>query len=240
MRLPLKFLPRMSQLIADAVGAAIMLGFGVDFFSDYASPANFARYSGFFAWFRANPLDLPFMLGSIALLLFGLGWLAVAVINLVSNAPFNYLIVDRTGITYRNFWRENRYAWTNLGPIQPLRITAWQGRSSQRRDWIVADAAGAEKIYGAAPFWSNAADTLRIPARVYLGGGVLIGTLELAASDAAGWLEALRQRAREGQLDAADIPPPPAAFRAPIALADTLEAPATPSRAENRGVTNGE
>jgi hypothetical protein len=217
MRLPLKFLPRMSQLIADVVGGAIMLGFGLAFFSDYAAPADIDRYNGFLGWLRVNWADLPFMLASILLLLFGLAWLTVAVINLASNSPFNHLIVDRTGITYRNFWRENRYPWANLGLIQPLRFSAWQGRSSQRRNWIVADASGEDKVYGSAPFWSNPTDTLRIPANVYLGGGLMIGTLELATSDAARWLEELRQRARDGGLDT-DIPPPPGAFRAPIEI----------------------
>ena len=236
MHLPLKFLPRMSQLIADVIGGMIMLGFGISFFSDYASPVDFERYHGFFAWLRANPLDLPFMLGSIALLLFGLGWFTVAVINLVSNSPFNHLIVDRDGIIYRNFWRENRYLWKALGPIQPQRLSAWQGRSSQRRDWVVADASGAAKVYGSAPFWSNATDTLRIPANVYLGGGLLIGTLDLATNDAAGWLEELRQRARDGHLETADIPPPPSAFRTPIEIEAVPAAPLTP----NRGATNRE
>jgi hypothetical protein len=221
MRLPLKFLPRMSQLIADAVGALIMLAFGVTFFSDYAAPGNFARYRGFLDWLRANPLDPPFLVASTVLLLFGLAWSAVAVLNLVSNSPFNYLLIDRTGITYRNVWRENRYSWQDLGPIHPLRLSPWQGRSSQRRDWIVADAAGAERVYGHAPFWSNPAHTLRIPAGVYLGGGILIGTLELATSDAAKWLEELRQLAREGRLDTGVIQPPPDAFRPPMEIVET-------------------
>jgi hypothetical protein len=231
MRLPLKFLPRMSQLIADVVGGAIMLGFGLAFFSDYATPADLDRYNGFLGWLRVNWAELPFMVASILLLLFGLAWFTVAAINLVSGSPFNYLIVDRTGITYRNFWRENRYSWNNLGLIQPLRFTAWQGRSSQRRNWIVADASGDDKVYGSAPFWSNPSDTLRIPANVYLGGGLLIGSLELSTNDAARWLEDLRQRVRDGELDASDIPPPPDTFRAPI----ELDAVGATGRAIDRG-----
>jgi hypothetical protein len=219
MRLPLKFLPRKSQLILDVIGSLILLGFGGDFFSQYAAPSNFARYDGFRDWLRANPLDFPFMLCSIALLLIGLAWFTVAIINLASNSPFNYLIVDRVGITYRNFWRENRYAWKNLGPIEALLLSAWQGRSSQRRHWIVADATDAEFTGGFGPFWSNPPDTLRIPASVYLGGGMLIGTLDLATNDAAAWLEEVRRLARDGKLDGDELPPPPSCFRAPIEVA---------------------
>src|SRR5262245_11791313 len=107
MRLPLKFLPKVSQRIADAVGAGILFAFGLDFFSDYASPAQFQRYNGFGDWLSNNLGQLPFLICSIALLLAGLAWLTVAILNLAMGSPFNYVIVDETGITYRNFWREN-------------------------------------------------------------------------------------------------------------------------------------
>jgi len=220
MRLPLKFLPRKNQLIADVVGSVILLGFGVDFFGQYAAPANFAPYSGFLEWLRANPLDLPFMLVSIVLLLLALAWFTVAVINVVSKSPFNYLVVDRTGVTYRNFWRENRYGWKELGPIQALKLSSWQGRSSQRRHWIVADALGDDTPFGFGPFWSNPTHTLRIPAAVYLRGGGLFGSLDPATGDAAGWLEALRQLARIDRLATDDLPPAPACFRTPVEIED--------------------
>jgi hypothetical protein len=220
MRLPLKFLPKVSQRIADAIGGAILLAFGVNFFTDYASPSDFQRYSGFGDWLHSNVSVLPFLICSIALLLGGLGWFTVAVLNLVSGSPFNYLIVDSVGITYRNFWRENRYPWKVLGPIQPLHVSAWQGRSSQRRDWIVADTINGGSG-GVGAFWSNPTDTLRIPSAVYLSGGVLIGSLDLVTNDAATWLEDLRNLARDGQLDAVEIPPPPSAFSAPIEIAVT-------------------
>jgi hypothetical protein len=224
MRLPLKFLPKVSQRVADAVGAAIMLAFGISFFTDYASPADFQRYNGFGDWLHNNVSVLPFLLCSIALLLGGLGWLTVATLNLVSGSPFNYLIVDKTGITYRNFWRENRYPWKGLGPIQPLHVTAWQGRSSQRRDWIVADTINGGSS-GIGPFWSNPTDTLRIPSAVYLSGGMLIGSLDLVTNDAARWLEELRNLARDGQLETAEIPPPPSAFHTPIEIETAPSAP---------------
>src|SRR3569833_2074745 len=115
MRLPLKFLPKVSQRVADAVGAAILLWFGFSFFSSYASPADLQRYNGFGDWLDNNLSVLPFLIVSIFLLLAGLGWLTVAVLNLAMGSPFNYLIVDLSGITYRNFWRENRYPWKELG-----------------------------------------------------------------------------------------------------------------------------
>jgi hypothetical protein len=218
MRLPLKFLPKVSQRVADLVGGAILFAFGVDFFSDYASPSEFQRYDGFGDWLSHNVAQVPFLICSIVLLLGGLGLVTVAILNLAMGSPFNYLIVDETGITYRNFWRENRYAWRELGPIQPLHLTAWQGRSSQRRDWIVADTINGGSG-GIGPFWSNPVDTLRIPSAVYLSGGLLIGSLDLVTNDAAAWLEALRNLARDGHLDAVDIPPPPSAFHSPIEIA---------------------
>jgi hypothetical protein len=238
MRLPLKFLPRISQLVADVIGGVILLGFGLVFFSQYASPSDLERYHGFGEWLHANPLDLPFLLSSVALLLLGLGWLAVTVMNLVSGSPFNYLIVDRAGITYRNFWRENHYPWKSLGPVQSLKLSSWQGRSSQRRHWIAADASGAETV-GVGPFWANPTDTLRIPASVYLGGGFLIGTLDLATDDAAGWLEELRQLARNGHLEAEDIPPPPANFRTPIAIGSGADIAPAPMPRDGKAKSGG-
>ncbi len=219
MRLPLKFRPLTRQLVADVIGAAVMIGFGLVFFGNYASPEGLRRYASLGAWLEANRIELPFMLGSIVLLLSGLGWFTVALINLVADSPFNHLIVDRQGITYRNFWRENRYSWKDLGPVHSFRTSAWQGRSSQRRCWIVADTLGTEAGGGSHAFWSNPAGSLRIPATVYLGGGWLVGGGELAAHDAAGWLEELRQLARSDRLEADDVPPPPAGFRPPIEIA---------------------
>ena len=54
MRLPLKFLPRMGQLVGDVIGSAMILGIGVLFFSDYASPSDFDRYGGLGPWLRAK------------------------------------------------------------------------------------------------------------------------------------------------------------------------------------------
>jgi hypothetical protein len=236
MRLPLKFLPRMSQLIAEAIGALVMLGIGIAFFSDYASPGDFQHSGGFVAWLRANPLAFVFMLASIGLLLAGLGWFTVAVINLVSGSPFNYLIIDRFGITYRNFWRENRYSWKDLGPVQALNLGIWQGRSSQRRHWIIADTLGTESGGGRGPFWSNPEGTLRIPAAVYLGGGMLIGTLDLATNDAAGWLEELRQLARADRFETEGVPRPPDCFRTPIEIDIAApDAHAVPRERPDRG-----
>ncbi|HVY98771.1 MAG TPA: hypothetical protein VHA35_04675 [Dongiaceae bacterium] len=221
MHLPLKFLPRKSQQLAELVGALIMIGFGIVFFSQYASPEDLQRYGGFGAWLRANTVEIPFLLGSIALLLAALGWLAVAVINLAGGSPFDYLIVDRTGITYRTFWRESRFAWDELGPFQAVRVSAWQGRGSQRRHWIVAD--GAE-------------GALRIPSSTYLRGAYLAGSLDLSSGDAAGWLEELRQLARIGRLETEDLPPPPAVFRPPIAIDTTAQtAQAAPAETAPRG-----
>jgi hypothetical protein len=215
MRLPLKFLPRKSQQLAELVGALILIGFGIAFFAQYAAPDDLARYPGFGAWLHDNVVTIPFLLGSIALLLAALGWCAVAVINLVSGSPFNYLIVDPAGITYRNFWRESRFLWPELGPFQAIRVSSWQGRSSQRRHWVVAETAGR---------------ALRIPAAAYLRGAFL-GTLDLSANDAAGWLEELRQLARIGRLQTEELPPPPDAFRAPIEIDSAgPDAHAAPSR----------
>lgn len=215
MRLPLKFKPRKSQLIADLAGAAVMFIVGLAFFSNYASPGDLGHYPSFVDWLRANAIQVPFMLGSIGLLLFGLAWLVVAAINLFGDSPFNYLLLDRQGLTHRNFWGESRYSWKDLGRIEPLRISAWQSKSSQRRNWIVAETLGTEGGGGSMAFWSNSG-RLRIPASAYVGGGMLIGTLELATADAAGWLEELRQMARADRLIDEDIPPLPDCFTPPI------------------------
>jgi hypothetical protein len=210
MHLPLKFLPRKSQQIADLIGALVMLCFGLDFFLQYVSPADLEHYGGFGGWLQANKVAVPFLLASIALLLAALGWLAVAVINFVSGSPFNYLIVDRRGVTYRNFWRESRFSWSVLGPFQAIRVSSWQGRSSQRRHWVVAETDGV---------------ALRIPASAYLRGAFFTGSLDLSSADAAGWLDELRQLARDGHLETDDLPPPPDCFRAPIEMSAVAGSP---------------
>src|SRR3569623_431855 len=153
MRLPLKFMPQRSHLILEMIGGVMISGVGLDFFSDYAAPSDFARFTGVGDWLSHNIAQVPFLLCSVAVMLFGLAWFTVAALNYFSGSPFNYLIVDRQGITYRNFWRENRYAWKDLGPSQALNLTAWQGRSSQRRHWIAADTIGGESG-GIGAFWS--------------------------------------------------------------------------------------
>jgi hypothetical protein len=91
-----------------------------------------------------------------------------------------------------------------------------RARGNQLRHWIAADTvAGA----GGGDMWlwtGLAGANLRIPAATFVGSGWLIGSIALATDDAAGWLEELRQLARLDRLGPEDIPPPPAAFRAPL------------------------
>src|SRR5262249_28628214 len=153
-------------------------------------------------WLHSSPIMIPFLLGSVLLFLTGLGWFTVALLNLFGGSPFNYFIVDAQGLTYRNFMGEQRYSWKDLGPVQAHKISAWQGRGSQRRYWIQADTLGTEQGGGSTDFdWPSTTGSLRIPAATYLGSGFMVGGLALSTDEAAGWLEELRQLVRIGHLE---------------------------------------
>jgi hypothetical protein len=219
MRLPLKFLPRQGALIGEVVGAGIMVVIALDFLGQYASPADLHRYKSIGDWLHSSPILIPFLLGSFALFLTGLGWCTIALLNLLGGSPFNYFIVDRHGITYRNLMGEQRYSWKDLGPIQSHKVSIWQGRGSQRRLWIQADTLGTEAGGGSSTYdLPSSTGSLRIPSTVYLGSNWLVGSLALSTDTAAGWLEELRQLVRIGRLEPDDIPDPPECFRTPIEI----------------------
>jgi hypothetical protein len=231
MRLPLKFRPRLSQLIMEVAGAAVMTGIGGYYLYNFAPPAELHQYPNFFAWVKSAPLKLPFLLMATVFFLSALAWLTVALINLLGGSPFNYIVVDRQGISYRNFWGDKRFSWKDLGPIRPLQFSVWRARGQQLRFWITADTLGAEEARRSFDWWrwgGSSGVNLRIPAATYLSGGWLVGSLALATDSAAGWLEELRQAAKIDRLEA-EISDPPYNFRSPI----ELEPGADPSALDN-------
>jgi hypothetical protein len=231
MRLPLKFRPRISQMIIEVVGAAIMTGFGGYCLYSFASPAELHQYPSFLAWIRSSPVKLPFLLVSAVFFLSVLCWLTVAMINLLTGSPFNYILVDRQGIGYRNFWGEKRFSWKDLGPIQSLQFSVWRARGQQLRFWVAADTLGTEQAGRSFDLWrwgGPSGANLRIPASTYLGGGWLVGSLPLATDSAASWLEELRLAAKIDRLEA-EVSDPPYNFRAPV----ELEPGADPSAIDN-------
>ncbi|HVM85888.1 MAG TPA: hypothetical protein VMW18_18485 [Candidatus Binatia bacterium] len=208
MRLPLKFLPRRSNQIAEVVGSLIVIGFSLVMLNNYLPQSAATNEVGSFgAWLHGDARGLPFLGLSILLFLAALGWLTVALINLFSGSPFRYFIVDRQGISHRTFWHDRRYSWRDLDPIQSYVRPFWRSRGNEQRYWIVE---------GLPPYRAGAG--LRIRATDYLGSGWLSGTMALSTDEAANWLESLRQLARQDRLEPDDIPPPPEAFRAPIEL----------------------
>jgi len=222
MRLPLKFRPRISQLIIEVIGAVILTVMGAYYIYNFASPEDLRQYPNLFAWARSSAVKLPFLLIAVVFFLSSLGLLTVAVINLFGGSPFNYIVVDKHGISYRNFWGEKRFSWKDLGPIQSLQFSIWRARGQQLRFWIAADTLGTAEAGGRLDLWrwgGPSGPNLRIPAATYLGGGWLVGSLALAVDSAASWLEELRVEARADRLDTAEISDPPYNFRTPVELA---------------------
>src|ERR1700754_2256515 len=123
MRLPVKFLPKQGQHIGNAVGAVAVIAMGLAFMVGSLPDRTEAETLTFGAWIGTSGVRLPFLLITIAVLLFGLAALTVALVNLLGESPFNHLIVDRFGIRSRTFFGETRFSWKELGPIRPLRLS---------------------------------------------------------------------------------------------------------------------
>jgi hypothetical protein len=210
MRLPAKFLPKQSQHLGDVIGAAIIILMGLGFMMSYLPDRTIAENATltFGEWLGLTGVRLPFLLITIAVLLFGLVALTVALLNLLGGSPFAYFIVDRFGIQTRTFFSETRISWKDLGPIRPLRRSVLQALGLDRRFWIVSDTFSGEGRNDTRRALSSF--TLRIPVATYLGSSWLGGNTALAMEATAAWLESLRKLAREDALDPEDVPDAPA------------------------------
>jgi hypothetical protein len=210
MQLPVKYVPKQSQHLGNVVGAVIIILFGLVFMSSYL-PDRAAVESakmGFGEWLGLTGVRLPFLLVTIAVLLFGLVALAISLINMLGGSPYSYLIVDRFGIQLRTFFGDTRLSWKDLGPIRPLRRSVLQAFSLDRRFWIVSDTFSGEIRTDTRRALSSF--TLRIPVASYLGSSWLGGNIAPAMEATAAWLESLRKLAREETLNPDDAPDAPA------------------------------
>jgi hypothetical protein len=207
MNLPVKFLPRQSQHIGNAVGAGIIIVMGLAFMSSYLPDRAAAEHLTFGEWIGVSGVRLPFLLIAIAVMLFGLAALTVALVNLLGGSPFGYLIVDRFGIRTRTFFGETQFSWKELGPIRPMRLSVLRAYGLDRRFWIVSDTFSGEGRNDARR--PLATFNLRIPVASYLGSSWLGGNIGPAMDATAAWLESLRKLAREEILNPADVPDPP-------------------------------
>jgi len=209
MQLPVKFVPKQSQHLGSVIGAVIIIVFGLAFMSSYLpdrAAVESAKMS-FGEWLGLSGVRLPFLLVTIAVLLFGLVALAVALINLLGGSPYSYFIVDRFGIQLRTFFGETRLSWKDLGPIRPLRRTVLQAFSLDRRFWVVSDTFSGEIRSDTRRALSSF--TLRIPIAAYLGSSWLGGNVAPAMEATAAWLESLRKLAREESLNPENAPDAP-------------------------------
>jgi len=229
MRLPVKFMPKASQHVGNAVGAAVIIGFGLAVMAGYLPDNTTAGKLSFAEWLEAGGVKLPFLVLSSLVPLFGLGALTVALVNLFGGSPFNHLIVDRFGIRSRTFFGEKHVYWRELGPIRPLRLSPFRAFSLDRRFWIVSDTFSGEVRNDARRPLSTF--NLRIPVASYLGRAWLGGDVGPAMEATAAWLESLRMLAREDALDPNDIPDAPAALGpgVPLEKPETKPAVAEPA-----------
>jgi hypothetical protein len=225
MRLPVKFVPKQSHHLGNVVGAVIIILLGLAFMTSYLPDRAAAENANltFGEWLGFNGVRLPFLLITIAVLLFGLAALALSLINMLSGSPYSHFIVDRFGIQYRTFFSENRYSWKDLGPIRPLRRGALQALGLDRRFWIVSDTFSGEGRNDTRRALTSF--TLRIPATSYLGSSWM-GNVVPAMEATAAWLESLRKLAREENLNPEDAPDSPDDLRG-----QALEPPAPASTA---------
>jgi len=207
MRLPVKLLPKQGQHIGNAIGAAAIIFMGLWFMVSYLPERPAEGSLSFDEWASTSGAQIPFLVIAIVVLLFGLAALTVALVNLLSGSPFNYLIVDRFGIRTRTFFGETQVSWKELGPIRPLRLSVMRAYGLDRRFWIVSDTfSGEGRNDSQRPL---ATFTLRIPVASYLGSSWLGGNVAPAMDATAAWLESLRKLAREETLNPDDAPDAP-------------------------------
>jgi hypothetical protein len=207
MRLPVKFLPRKSQRTGNVVGAGAVILFGLLFMASYLPVRNPEEHKSFGAWLGGDSIQLFFLLVSVAVLLFGLVALTVALLNLLGDSPFNHLIVDRFGIRNRTFFGETQFSWKDLGPIRVKRLSPWRGFGMSRRFWIISDTfTGEERDDARRPLSTF---NLRIAAASYLGDNWFGSGVGPATDATAAWLEALRQLARAERLESNEAPDAP-------------------------------
>jgi hypothetical protein len=245
MRLPVKFLPRQSQHAGNAVGGFLIIVFSLIFMMDYLPDPGTAKGMTFGTWLTEGGVQLPFLLIIVAVMLFGLAALTVALVNLFGDSPFNHLIIDRFGIRIRSFFGEHRYSWKELGPIRPLRLSPFRAYGLDRRFWIVSDTFSGEGRNDVRRPLSTF--NMKIPVAAYLGSSWLGGSVGAAMNDAAAWLESLRKLAQADALDPENAPDAPAELGAarpvtkpsdeaskPAGPAGNLEADDLPAMAERK------
>ncbi|WP_395018216.1 hypothetical protein [Dongia sp.] len=208
MKLPVKFVPKQSQHLGNVIGAVIMILFGLVFMTSYLPDRTAAENinMSFGEWLGLTGVRLPFLLITVAMLLFGLVALALSLLNMTGGSPHSHFIVDRFGIQVRGFFGETRLSWKDLGPIRPFRRTALQAMGLDRRFWIVSDTFSGEGRVDTRRAFSSF--TLRIPVTAYVGSSWL-GNVAPAMESAAAWLETLRKLAREDALDPDNAPDAP-------------------------------
>jgi hypothetical protein len=234
MKLPVKFVPKQSQHLGNVIGAVIIILFGLVFMTSYlpdrAATENVQMSFG--EWLGLSGVRLPFLLVTVAVLLFGLVALALSLLNMTGGSPHSHFIVDRFGIRIRSLFGETRLSWKDLGPIRPLRRTILQALGLDRRFWIVSDTFSGEGRVDARRALSSF--TLRIPVTTYVGSSWL-GDVAPAMAATADWLENLRKLAREERLDPENAPdaPPELGAGVPVerqAAAETVRAAAKSPR----------
>jgi len=238
MRLPAKFLPRQGHHLGNLVGAVIIIVIGLAFMSSYLPDRTLAENASltFGEWLGLSGARLPFLLVTVAVLLFGLMALTLALINLLGGSPYNHFIVDRFGIQTRTFFKETRLSWKDLGPIRPFRRSALQAFGLDRRFWIVSDTFSGEGRNDARRALTSF--TLRIPVATYVGSSWFGGNVAPAMDATAAWLDGLRKLAREEALNAETAPDAPPELGAgqpidqPAAPAATPAKPAKPLDSE--------
>jgi hypothetical protein len=223
MRLPVKFLPRQSQHIGNAVGAVVIIIFGLAFMSNYLPDGTAAGNLTFGEWLSASGVRLPFLVLASLVPLFGLTALTVALVNLLSGSPFHHMIVDRFGIRSRTFFGEKHFSWKELGPIRPLRLSALRAFGLDRRFWIISDTFSGEARNDTRRPLSTF--NLRIPVASYLGSSWLGGDVEPAMNATAAWLDSLRKLAREEALTSDDAPDAPDALGQGLPIERPAEKP---------------
>ena len=86
MQLPVKFAPKQSHHLGNVVGAVVIILMGLAFMMSYLPDRTVAENANltFGEWLGFSGVRLPFLLITIAVLLFGLVALTISLINMLS------------------------------------------------------------------------------------------------------------------------------------------------------------
>jgi hypothetical protein len=129
----------------------------------------------------------------------GIGGIGGAVLRMLPNSPYSHIEINADGLLVRSLFTQTRHAWRDLPAFETLEHKR-RAKNGVRISWYTVAMEGAALEPGMERGASHQREVLRIDADSY---GARNG--EQDAADLAGWLNHLRDLARDNQLSPSEI-----------------------------------